>query len=454
MEMGWKIFEMFINLLYGVVFTQFIIRYFGYKEKIRYKKIFAGILILLLFSAITINNILFPYYEGYRGIVYIMIVFGFSWLVLKGNIFEKIFISLLENVLLLIVSTLVVPTISHIFRADISDILTMESSGGRFIVIVLAIIIYSFTLELVIFIKRKNNELKLKQWIIILCVPLISSILMISIFESGISEQESLIYLVSNIVSIVSILILNVLTYFIISELAQNNKIETEYKMLKQSKSYEEKNIEDIQKIYDEARVIRHDAKYRNDCIIGELQNIPDISPAQQVQIDKIKKSLIDLDEQILKINHKVITGNSVIDNILNYKINSAQTAGIEVSYYIDNSSPIEIPNIDICRVFGNLLDNAAEACQYVEKNKNIEIRMYRKKVYRCIMVSNTINGSVLKTNPNLFSTKSEKDIHGFGLKSIKKIVEKYDGFFNFYESDSRIFFEVLLAEVDLQDKI
>jgi hypothetical protein len=56
----------------------------------------------------------------------------------------------------------------------------------------------------------------------------------------------------------------------------------------------------------------------------------------------------------------------------------------------------------------------------------------------------------VLKTNPDLISTKSEKDLHGFGIKSIRSIVEKYDGFFNFYEMDNRIFFEVLLAEVDL----
>ena len=453
MDIIWNIFEIIVNLSYGIIFTQFIIRYFEYKENIRYKKIYAAGVIILLSVAITLNNIFFPYYEGYMGFIYIAIIFGFSTRVLKGNIFEKLFVSMLEFALLLIVSALIVPTISHIFGTDIMKGLDMEISWVRFVMLIIGMTVYCFLLELIIFVRKKNNELKPSQWIFVFFVPFVSGILMISMFESAISNRDSFTYLISNIVSIISILVLNFIAYFIISELTRKNKIETEYKMLKQSKLYEEKNIEDIQKIYDEARLIRHDAEHHDMHILSELQKIPDITPNQQKQIDSIKKYINDLDEQIANIHYKVITGNNVIDNILNYKINSAKKLGIEVSYYIEEDY-VEILDIDICRIFGNLLDNAIEACKNIQGDKNIEIRMYKKKVYRCISVSNTTDGLVLKTNPSLISTKSEKSLHGFGIKSIRSIVEKYDGFFNFYEMDSRIFFEVLLAEVDLKDKI
>jgi len=298
--------------------------------------------------------------------------------------------------------------------------------------------------------KKRNSELKPKQWTFILCVPLVSIVLMVSIFEATISQRESLAYIISNVIAIIAILILNFLAYFVISELTKNNKIETEYTMLKQSKSYEEKNINDIQRIYEETRIIRHDIKHHDKYILSTLQNIPNISDEQQQYIENIKKYINDLDEQFMDIDYKIITGNSVIDNILNYKIRTAQKLGIDVRYYIENN-PIEIADIDMCRIFGNLFDNAIEACKKSGlKDKDIEIRMHKKKVYRCITVSNSTDNLVLQENPNLTSTKKGNGLHGFGLKSIRSIVEKYDGFFNFYESNNRIFFEILLAEDDL----
>ena len=455
MDIIWGIFEVAIDMAYGIILTQFIVRYFGYRENIGSKIIYTCSLIVLLFAAITFNNIFLPYYEGYLGLfIYVFITFVFAMVALKGGTLEKLFATLLQYGLLTMVSKLIVPIVSRIFGTDIMETLAMEVSWNRLVTIIIGTSVYYLLLELVIFVKRKNNELKPKQWTFLLCVPLVSSVLMVSLFEAAISHRESLAYLISNFISIISVLGLNFLAYFVITELTKNNKIETEYKMLKQSKSYEEKNIEDIQRIYDETRVIRHDVKHHDKHILSELQKIPDISPGQQKQIDKIKKYISDLDEEITDVSYKIITGNSVVDNILNYKISSAEKAGIKVSYYIENN-PIEIPNIDICRIFGNLFDNAIEACKNSGvEDKNIEIRMYKKKVYRCIMVSNTTNSLVLKTNPDLVSTKKEKDLHGFGLKSIRSIVEKYDGFFNFYEKNNRIFFEILLAEVDLEDKI
>jgi sensor histidine kinase YesM len=158
----------------------------------------------------------------------------------------------------------------------------------------------------------------------------------------------------------------------------------------------------------------------------------------------------LNSEEQVAEINFTAFTGNTAVDNILNYKINTARNLGIEVNYHIERSE-IKIPDVDISRVLGNLFDNAIEACENINlPQKNIEIKIYKRKVYRCIYISNPITESVKKNNPNLISTKKEKGKHSFGIKSIRSIVEKYEGFFNFYEENNRIFFEVLLAEINL----
>lgn len=453
MDIIWNVFELLMSLIQSIIVTIFIIRYFEYKD-MKNKIFFAVILVILLFVVTTLNNIFIPGYEGFAGFFYIIITFIYALIFLKGSALEKLFIVMLEYGILFMLSILIIPTISYIFSADINEALTMERSWIRFFTIIIGIAIYYFLLELIIFSKKENNELKPKQWIFVFLVPFASGILMIAMFEVKINEKSGNLYIFFSVISILMILALNFIIYYIISELTRNNKLETEYKLFKQSKIYEEKNIEDIQRIYDTARIIRHDVKHRDEYILSELQNIPEITEKQIQSIEKIKKYINNTGEQMADIDYKILTGNSVIDNIINYKISVAQKYNIEVIYYIENSQ-IEIPEIDISRILGNLLDNAIEACNKTNMSeKSIKIMIYKRKVYRCISVSNTIDKSILETNQNLRSTKKEKDMHGFGIKSIRSIVEKYDGFLNYYEENNRIFFEILLAETDLSQII
>jgi len=450
MDTIWKVFELIINLSESIIFTLFIIRYFGYKQNIKLKNFSAILLIIILFIAITINNIYVPGYEGFWGLVYIAITFIYALIFLKDSIFERLFIVALEYGILFIVSILIIPAISYIFNADIKEALLMEKSWVRFFTIIIGISIYCFLLKLVIFIKKKNNELKVHQWIFIFLVPFASCLLMVSLFEMKITEKGSLLSFIFNTISIILILILNFIMLYIVSELTKNNKIETEYKLFKQSQIYEEKSMADIQKMYNNAKEIRHNIKHHNEHIVGDLYNIPELTEKQKEYVEKIIKYIDDIGMKISDIDYKVITGNRIIDNILNYKINMARKYNIEVVYYIENSI-IKIPDIDINSILGNLLDNAIEACSNINiPEKSIEIKLYKRKVYRCISISNTIEKSILETNQNLISTKKEKNIHGFGIKSIRSIVEKYDGFFTYYEENNRIFFEVFLVEDNL----
>ena len=51
------------------------------------------------------------------------------------------------------------------------------------------------------------------------------------------------------------------------------------------------------------------------------------------------------------------------------------------------------------------------------------------------IQVKNSIAGSVLDKNPELWSDK-EGEEHGYGVRQIRGMVEKYGGLCQFYEED------------------
>ena len=65
-----------------------------------------------------------------------------------------------------------------------------------------------------------------------------------------------------------------------------------------------------------------------------------------------------------------------------------------------------------------------------------IEIILSQKKSYYTIIVKNKIDTSVLESNSELKTTKSDSECHGIGVQSIKEIVHRYDGMMDFYEQD------------------
>lgn len=87
------------------------------------------------------------------------------------------------------------------------------------------------------------------------------------------------------------------------------------------------------------------------------------------------------------------------------------------------------LPN-DLCSVLSNLLENAIEACKKnkVEKNKSIDliIRKINKMIF--IKIENPIEIKPILKEESFLTSKQEKDLHGWGLKSVQSVVEKYGG--------------------------
>ena len=136
-------------------------------------------------------------------------------------------------------------------------------------------------------------------------------------------------------------------------------------------------------------------------------------------------------------------TGNSYVDAVINSKLSEAQQYGIKVSVSTINDLESK-HNIDLCSLFGNLLDNAIRASKQSSKKViNLDIRRDMESI--AITVKNTIDSSVLAKNPDLVSDKQDKKKHGYGTKIIREIAKKYSGFADFYEEDGYFCCNVML---------
>ena len=89
-------------------------------------------------------------------------------------------------------------------------------------------------------------------------------------------------------------------------------------------------------------------------------------------------------------------------------------------------------------------MDNAIEALS-TEQRKEVKIDILQKGEYAILNIQNYCSRSVLKTNPNLVTTKKDVKNHGYGLNSVKRIVKKYGGAITFYEENDYFYVNIML---------
>lgn len=125
----------------------------------------------------------------------------------------------------------------------------------------------------------------------------------------------------------------------------------------------------------------------------------------------------------------KIYTSNIVVDTILNAKQKEAKNEGFDFEIFASSFEGGKIDAIDLGIILGNALDNAIEACKKIPKAKGREIytKIFRIDDYVSIVIENSVDKPVEIVDGMIASTK-KGGFHGYGIKNIKALVEKYDG--------------------------
>lgn len=118
-------------------------------------------------------------------------------------------------------------------------------------------------------------------------------------------------------------------------------------------------------------------------------------------------------------------TGNDFLNVILSEKLNQARKKGIHIECNVDFSKGSFLQPLDISTIFGNLLDNAIEACQKIEED---EPYIFISCKIRGSMISVVIKNSMVHNSFDLRTTKKDKQFHGYGLGNVKKALANYNG--------------------------
>lgn len=155
--------------------------------------------------------------------------------------------------------------------------------------------------------------------------------------------------------------------------------------------------------------------------------------------------------EQNLKTHVKAYqalthTGIAAIDGALNAHIQSIKEKGIQ--YDEDISKILHLGSIvpgDLALIISLALDNAKEACENIEGEKHISLKLQSKQTHVILYIENSIpEGS----HPSFHKTsKKDKIAHGFGVSSIKEMAERYHGEAKYEVEHDQVILRVVLQK-------
>lgn len=277
-------------------------------------------------------------------------------------------------------------------------------------IIVYYLIFIMFALRL-----NKNNFYEAKydfKFLVVGCVFILSDIVINSIVSWYSTIHFENIYL--GIVALINVLCCFIGLFYIF-EMFYSNNIKNQMKIIEEIQKKESNQYKISKETIDMINIKCHDFRHQ----------IREFGDNQKIDNEAIN----NLNKLIRIYDSTYHTENEALNVILNEKTLLCNNKNIRFTCIVDGNALNFIENEDIYSLFGNLIDNSIEAVNQLDDNGKI-ISLKIKQVGNIVSISikNGYKGKIQMENNLPLSKKEDNIHHGFGMKSIKMVCEKYNG--------------------------
>ncbi len=360
----------------------------------------------------------------------------FSILCLRGNLTDKIIWSIASVIPICVMGSLLMLVCSLITGGSVEQ-LTNESVMSLIMVAILTRTSWLFCYFIMLKNRFREMNLKKAEWRIIILLFSITILLMCEFMKLDFNMQVSGIEQISLLfIEILLIVILGCCVTLCIKINTINTKLSEKEKLLTMQENQKEM-FEQVYKAQEETRIIRHDMKHFINIWLRQLK---------EGSIADVENSMESFENQVFLADTTVyyIKDNDVINYVLYNKLKICKANNIEYNVEVTTSFAKNM-EMDISVIISNLMDNAIESSiKQPLGERYISIQMFKRLAINNIIISNKISKSVLQANPKLITTNVDKTRHGYGIKSVKKLVEKYNGDIDIVEENNYFIVHIL----------
>ncbi|MGG7098337.1 sensor histidine kinase [Clostridium sardiniense] len=179
----------------------------------------------------------------------------------------------------------------------------------------------------------------------------------------------------------------------------------------------------ELEKHYNDVVKIKHDMNNHNNIISALIK---------KNEYKKLEDYIRNIDKVFNKINNDILLcDNKIIDAICVSKKAICKKKNINIYFDIEIRNDISVDDLDLCIIYGNLLDNAIEACERIKDDsikKVIKIESRILNDFFMIKVENSNSENVVIKNNKFITLKHDKKFHGIGLDNVRRSIKKYNG--------------------------
>lgn len=349
----------------------------------------------------------------------IAVMIGLSLFLFSDDIKQKLFYVMIY-LLIILISDQICMVLIYFLRLG-TPALILEAGAGRILGMICSKLMYLWMQMLLYrFLKHKVRELPFKYWITVAVMPFISIIILYAVFSS-LTDPDTYFNMFVYLMSIIGVLYFNIIMF----DFFENHDSRIKLSFMEAASKREAENYKTLELSYREMQKLKHD--FHN-----ELEIL--LSLIAEKNYSAAKDRINELSEFIDTSAAVCYTGNEAADSLINSKISLAKHKGISVTAKINLFTPLNVSPLEYCRIIGNALDNAIEACEKVEPEKMF-IFISIKNVENSVL-TDISNSAAYTDTTDLSSSKPQKQLHGFGIQSIRSSAERLGGTVSFrYEN-------------------
>ncbi|MBQ8297658.1 MAG: GHKL domain-containing protein [Ruminococcus sp.] len=334
-----------------------------------------------------------------------------EYLIYRKKPVKIIVLDVVFLVAMLLIDNSVAGTISFTQNIPISEIYAEFSLYRTLAVTVSKLLLVFLTVMINRFFSQKT-ALNTKYIVSLFAVSAVMALLTLTMTFSEMESQSVNSYL--SVLFFAVMLVLLIIVFFGMLRLTEFYENQQQLQLTMQKNQMLEQSMSETKQTFELLRNSMHN--YRHNII--NLKSL-----AEKGDLEGIK-SYIAIEEELLgKKLFYYKTGNDTVDAILYIKQNNAEKHGIPfiINAEVERDCPVSSAHFAV--ILGNLLDNSIEA-SLKESDPFIEVTIRSVDDKLWIIVLNKCTN----INVSLKTLKSNKYLHGIGLKSVKHTVKQYDG--------------------------
>lgn len=326
------------------------------------------------------------------------------------------FLGAVTDMVIAMLTELIPLQIMNLLSYDVADLMSYGPERAVYILFAKLVNLIGVILAGVI-LGRNKGPLKLQQITPLLLCQIISMYIIHVIY---LTMRDTSTASASFVVILLGLLYINAVVIVYIQTISTHGQRLRQIELAEQNYQLQQEYYQQLQRDQAETHALWHDIQ----------KYVLAMQAAAGASGEKAQQAFEIIQHEFGKIGTVVDVDNAELNVILNHCVQKAVSNGIKVQLDVSVPPTLNVSAVDLSVIIGNTVDNAVEACQNLQGN-DPSIRIMLRK--RNDMLFYDIENPYSPTTPQ----KKGKS-HGYGLKNVKKCVDKYRGQLTIAQTDGR----------------